>query len=104
MSAFDSEVLDVQLFEGGTNKSWLPFINMQDKNEPAADPAAEKKAASDTESAEKKKAREAAVAEILKNKEAAEARAAEAEAAFSPDSPKTVGTMQTNIKENERRL
>ena len=41
LSAFDSEVLDVQLFEGGTNKSWLPFITMQDKDEPAAEPAAE---------------------------------------------------------------
>ena len=36
LAAFDSEVLDVQLFEAGTDKSWLPLVNMQDKSEPAA--------------------------------------------------------------------
>ena len=101
LSAFDSEVLDVQLFEGGTNKSWLPFITMQDKDEPAAEPAAET-ATEDAEEAQKKREREAAVAEILKNKEAAEAEAAKA--AAEAQGEKTVGTMQTNIKENERRL
>ena len=78
MAAFDSEVLDVQLFEGGTNKSWLPFVSMLDKDEPAAEPAAEQKVDAEAEAAakeqaEKDKAREAEVAEIMRNKEAKEA-------------------------------
>ena len=35
LSAINSDVLDVQLFEG--KNSWLPFINKQDKTEPVVE-------------------------------------------------------------------